>query len=72
METSTLSPRQSEIAALASEGLTNREIADQLFLSEETIKTHMKGLLRKLGIARRAGIAYALLRQTEGSLPVIK
>jgi DNA-binding CsgD family transcriptional regulator len=42
-----LSPRERDIAALACLGLTNRQIAARLFISPETVKTHMRNLLRK-------------------------
>jgi DNA-binding CsgD family transcriptional regulator len=41
------------VAALARAGRTNREIAQQLFLSENTVETHLAHLYRKLGIRRR-------------------
>ena len=48
-----VTPRELEILRLMSEGLTNREIAERLFLSENTIKTHMSRLFEKLGARRR-------------------
>jgi DNA-binding NarL/FixJ family response regulator len=38
---------------LVSEGLTNKEIAAQLFLSEQTIKNHLRRMLRKVGATDR-------------------
>ncbi|MFF3561225.1 response regulator [Streptomyces sp. NPDC002574] len=48
-----LSPRELEILDLVGEGLTNREIAQRLFLSEKTVKNHISRLLGKLGVERR-------------------
>jgi DNA-binding NarL/FixJ family response regulator len=49
-----LSPREQEVVALACLGKTNRQIAARLYLSTETIKTHMRHSLRKFGVANRA------------------
>ena len=49
-----LTGREREIAALAAEGLRNREIAEKLFLSEATVKNHLKSVFRKLEIDRRS------------------
>jgi ATP/maltotriose-dependent transcriptional regulator MalT len=45
--------RELEILALIAEGLSNREIADKLFVSENTVKTHSSRLFDKLGAKRR-------------------
>lgn len=52
-----LTPRQREVAALLAQGLTNREIAAALVISPLTAETHVKHILTKLGLARRAQIA---------------
>lgn len=44
-----LSPREKEIIHLISEGMTNQKIAEKLFLSFHTIKTHRKNIIKKLG-----------------------
>jgi DNA-binding NarL/FixJ family response regulator len=49
----TLSAREREILALIGEGLTNRQIGKQLYLSEKTVKNHISRLLAKLGVERR-------------------
>ncbi|WNI14337.1 response regulator transcription factor [Actinacidiphila sp. ITFR-21] len=48
-----LSPREREILALIGEGLTNRQIGKQLYLSEKTVKNNVSRLLAKLGVERR-------------------
>ncbi|MDO9353027.1 MAG: LuxR C-terminal-related transcriptional regulator, partial [Solirubrobacteraceae bacterium] len=55
-----LSPREREVAGLAAENKTNREIAAVLFLSEKTIETHMAGAFLKLGVKSRRALAAAL------------
>ena len=49
-----LSAREQEVAALACLGRTNRQIAARLYLSPETIKTHMRNAQRKFGVANKA------------------
>lgn len=49
-----LSARQLEILALVAEGLSNAEIASRLYLTESTIKWHVRKILRALGVANRA------------------
>ncbi|MBQ1093432.1 response regulator transcription factor [Streptomyces sp. B93] len=48
-----LTGREREILALIGEGLTNRQIGQQLFLAEKTVKNHISRLLAKLGVERR-------------------
>jgi PAS domain S-box-containing protein len=49
-----LSPRQLEILALVAEGLSNAEIASRLYLTESTVKWHIRKILRALGVSNRA------------------
>lgn len=49
----TITPRELEILNLIAAGLSNREIADRLFVSENTVKTHSSRLFDKLGARRR-------------------
>jgi DNA-binding NarL/FixJ family response regulator len=59
-----LSERENEIITLIAEGLTNAQIADQLFLSNHTINTHRKNIMSKLGVKNTAGIVmYAVKTQ---------
>lgn len=56
-----LNEREKQVLSLAAEGLTNRDIAAQLHLSENTIKYHFKNILQKLHLRNRAqAVAYAL------------
>jgi LuxR family transcriptional regulator, maltose regulon positive regulatory protein len=52
-----LSPRESEIQSLVAIGLTNREIASRLFISEATVKLHVHRVLDKLGVRTRTAAA---------------
>jgi non-specific serine/threonine protein kinase len=52
-----LSSREVEVAGLVAQGLTNRQIAAQLVISERTADTHVQNILNKLGAASRAQIA---------------
>jgi DNA-binding CsgD family transcriptional regulator len=48
-----LTPQQRHIVLLASDGLTNRQISDRLFLSPRTVSSHLYRSFPKLGVARR-------------------
>lgn len=48
-----LTPRERQILDLIGEGLTNREIAEELFLAEKTVKNRISAILAKLGVGRR-------------------
>jgi DNA-binding CsgD family transcriptional regulator len=52
-----LTRKELEIAQLVSEGLTNREIADRLVISERTVDNHVQHILTKLDFHRRSQIA---------------
>jgi ATP/maltotriose-dependent transcriptional regulator MalT len=52
-----LSPREEEVAALVAKGLSNRQVASSLHLSERTVETHVRSIFNKLGVESRAGIA---------------
>jgi predicted ATPase/DNA-binding SARP family transcriptional activator/DNA-binding CsgD family transcriptional regulator len=51
-----LTRREREVAALVARGLSNRQIASELHLSERTIGNHVSNILRKLGLASRAQV----------------
>ena len=60
-----LTPSEVRVAELAAEGLTNREVAQALFVSEKTVETHLGRVYRKLGIKSRHALPSALAdRQT--------
>ena len=48
-----ISEREYEVLTLLAEGLSNKELADRLFVSTNTIKTHLKNLYEKLEVSRR-------------------
>jgi len=52
-ETLGITPRELEILELIASGLSNREIAEKIFVSENTVKTHSSRLFDKLGARRR-------------------
>jgi DNA-binding CsgD family transcriptional regulator len=52
-----LTRREREVANLVAEGMTNRQIAEALFISERTAQTHVQHILTKLGFSARAQIA---------------
>lgn len=54
---SLLSEREREVLGLLAEGLTNREIAGRLFISEKTVRNHVSGVLRKLDFRHRTEAA---------------
>ena len=58
-----LTQRESEVLSLLVAGLSNRAIAMKLVVSEETVKTHSRGIYRKLGVSDRAGAVAVALRE---------
>ncbi|HBV99408.1 MAG: hypothetical protein JL50_13255 [Peptococcaceae bacterium BICA1-7] len=52
-----LTEREMEVATLAAKGLSNREIASALFISEATVRFHLRSVFSKLGIDRRSKLA---------------
>jgi DNA-binding CsgD family transcriptional regulator len=57
---STLTASELRVARMAAEGMTNRQIAQALFLTENTIETHLRSVFRKLDIHSRSQLARAL------------
>jgi DNA-binding CsgD family transcriptional regulator len=58
-----LTRREKEVASLVARGLTNRQIASELFISEHTAATHVAKILKKLGLQSRAQISSRLADQ---------
>jgi len=58
-----LSKREKEIVVKISEGLTNREISEELFISEGTVKNNITSVLSKLGLKHRTQIAIYYLSE---------
>jgi len=58
-----LNERELRVLDLIADGLTNREIGEQLFLSEKTVKHHVSDILSKLGLTRRVEAAAFAIRR---------
>ncbi|WP_226436247.1 response regulator transcription factor [Rhodococcus yananensis] len=64
----TLTPRETEVLESVAAGLSNREIARRMFLSEATVKTHLTNAFGKLGVrSRTAAVAQARARGIIGT-----
>jgi DNA-binding NarL/FixJ family response regulator len=57
-----LTARELEVARLVVDRKTNPEIAAQLFLSQKTVETHLRNIFRKMDVASRVALAYAVER----------
>lgn len=57
-----LTPRESEIARLISQGISNKRIARQLAIAEQTVKGHLTTIFRKFGVVDRTKLALLLAR----------
>jgi DNA-binding NarL/FixJ family response regulator len=64
-----LSGQEQKILELLSEGLSNREIAAEMFLAEKTVKNYVSNLLAKLGFQRRTEAALFAQRQHDRAHP---
>ncbi len=68
-----LSPRESEIVALITQGLSNQEIADRAYLSINSVKTYIRSAYRKIGVERRTqavlwGVSHGFQPDTERTI----
>ena len=59
-----LTTREREIAGLVADGLSNKAIAERLYLSERTVESHVRNVLTKLGLANRTQVAGWFMRTT--------
>jgi DNA-binding NarL/FixJ family response regulator len=58
-----LTEQERKILDLVAEGLTNRQIAERVFLAEKTVKNYVSNILMKLGLSRRAEVAAYMARK---------
>ena len=63
--TASLTPQESMILGHLADGLTNRQIAEQMFLAEKTVKNYVSNLLAKLGMSHRTQAAVYAARLAE-------
>ena len=61
--TEDLTKQERKILALVAEGMTNRQIAERVFLAEKTVKNYVSNILMKLGLSRRAEAAAFVARK---------
>ena len=67
LKESGLSEREREIVRLIIEGKTNNDIGETLFISVNTVKTHIKRIYTKLGISNRMQLLHSIREHPEGS-----
>jgi LuxR family maltose regulon positive regulatory protein len=69
-ESRTLTPRETQVSSMLAEGLSNRQIAEGLVISESTVKVHVRNILRKLGVRSRtqAAVQAALDAELDGAI----
>ena len=60
-----LTPQERRILTLLADGLTNRQIGEQMFLAEKTVKNYVSNLLMKLGMSRRTEAAVYAARHAD-------
>jgi DNA-binding NarL/FixJ family response regulator len=58
-----LSEREHEVLQLVVDGLSNQQIAERLFISNDTVKTHMRHIFEKLAVSDRTQAAVKAIRQ---------
>jgi len=57
-----LSPREYQVARLVAGGRSNRQIAEQLAISEQTVKNHIQSIFRKLSLSNRVELTIRIQR----------
>ncbi|WP_026316405.1 response regulator [Actinokineospora enzanensis] len=65
-ELASFTEREREVLSLIGEGLSNREIAERMFLAEKTVKNYVTSVLAKLGLARRTQAVAWIARRQQG------
>lgn len=65
-----LTPREREVLSLLSKGFSNRQIADDLYLSEHTVRTHVQNLRSKLNVRSKFQAAVLAMQVTQARSPV--
>jgi DNA-binding CsgD family transcriptional regulator len=66
-----LTETESRVAALVARGRTNREIASAMFVTENTVQTHVRHIFQKLGVRSRTELAVQLLSEAAGPASVL-
>ncbi len=61
-----LTPTECQVVDLVAEGLTNREIAERMFISPRTVQTHLTNVFRKVGVRARSQLREAVHRRQSG------
>jgi len=69
VERPTFSHRERQVLAYVSQGLTNAQIAERLFLSESTIKSHLSSAFAKFGVRSRREAAALFIELEQGNMP---
>lgn len=72
LEDKQLTPREREILTLLFKGDTNKILAEQLFISENTLKTHLKNIYKKLGVSNKRELLSMVIRDREDNDPLVK
>jgi DNA-binding NarL/FixJ family response regulator len=67
-----LSKREAEVVTYLAEGLSNREIAEQLGLSQHTVKNHLFRIFDKLGVSNRIELLFMTLSQSTATTPLLQ
>ncbi|UNC91372.1 LuxR family transcriptional regulator [Candidatus Contubernalis alkaliaceticus] len=70
LEEKQLTPREREILTLLFKGETNKVLAEQLFISENTLKTHLKNIYKKLGVSNKRELLSMVIRGEDKELQI--